>query len=326
MLSLAGCRFSELFEGIDLRKELMPKAILGRTGVEVSRLGLGTTPLFIESVSYAGAQAVLHRAVELGVTYIDTAPNYGSSDATYVEKKLGPAIKELRNEIFLVTKTESKDYAGTWDLLRQSLERMQTDHIDLIMLHNIGLESRFPDLDRVFSEDGAVGALREAKGQGLIRFIGISGHMYPTRVASLFDKPDIDDLDVFMNASNFVVQHSYNFEEKVWPKARERNIGLVAMKVLGGNPAGTHVKRIADEDYDDAVRYCLSIEGVSVAVIGCQSIGHVERAVRAVKNFTPLTADEWTNLASKGRALLHTEPWTVAPPAEPEEIYWGTTT
>jgi|GEM_PF-3429293 len=86
----------------------------------------------------------------------------------------------------------------------------------------------------LFGDRGAMGALREAKKQGVVRFIGASGHVHPTRFHEALDSGEID---VLMNAVNFVVQHTYDFEHKVWSRARSLNVGLVAMKVLGA-PCG----------------------------------------------------------------------------------------
>lgn len=299
MLALSGCRFGDLLSAIDITKELMPKATLGRTGVEVSRLGLGCTPF--NQLSDQEVESILQRALELGVTYVDVAPNYGTAEA-----KVGRAMKGFRDQLFLVSKTESPnrsrqgDDLGTWDLLQRSLDRLQTDYIDLVLLHNAGNAGRFPDVEHVYSDNGAMGALREAKNQGLIRYIGASGHEYPENFHSFLDKGDID---VLMNASNFVVRHSYNFEGLLWERARQENIGLVAMKVFGGYTAGQHVGRLCNDYYEESIRYALSEPDVAVAVIGVESVAHVERAAAAVRDFVPLSAEESAHLADVGATM-----------------------
>ena len=130
---------------------------------------------------------VLHRGLELGVDYLDVAPNYGNAETGFSEEKMGKTIKEIRDRVFLVTKTEEPTYEGTWKLLRQSMKRMQTDHFDLVHLHNFGHEPRFPDLELTLSDKGALGALREAKQQGVVRFIGASGHLHPSRFHDVMD-------------------------------------------------------------------------------------------------------------------------------------------
>ena len=218
-----------------------PRSTLGRTGAKVSRLGIGCAYFQRKHVTPDDVTATLHRALELGVNYLDTAPNYGSEETGFAEEKMGPAIREMRDKFFLVTKTEEPTYEGTWKLLQQSMKRMQTDRLDLVHLHNFGDAKMWGDHKLVFGDKGAMGALREAKKQGVVRFIGASGHLHPTRFHEALDSGEID---VLMNAVNFVVQHTYDFEHKVWSRAQSLNVGLVAMKVLGG--AAPQSRRLQD--------------------------------------------------------------------------------
>ncbi len=281
----------------------VPHAVLGRTNVEVSRFAIGCAPLQREHVKIEDIGEIFHRAIELGINYLDVAPNYGTS-----EEKMGPALKEIRDKFFLVSKTEEPSYEGTWRLLRQSMKRLQTDHIDMVHLHNFGLESRFVDLDEVFGDEGAMGALREARKQGVIRFIGASGHLHPSRFHATLDTGEID---VLMSAVNFVVQHTYDFEHKVWSRAHRENIGLVAMKVLGGF-RGAGGFRLPEESYEQAVRYALSIPGVSCAVIGIESMTELEKAAETVARFEPLSQEEAHQLSLQGLKLAGTSDWQKA--------------
>lgn len=296
---------AEVGPSLDVR---VPRAVLGRTGVEVSRLGVGCAPFQRKHVSRADVREVLQQALELGVNYLDVAPNYGNAEIGFSEEKMGPAIKDIRHRVFLVTKTEEPTYDGTWKLLRQSMQRLQTDYLDLVHLHNFGHEPRFADLDRVLGDEGALGALREAKRKGIVRFIGASGHLHPSRFHAVLDTGDID---VLMNAVNFVVQHTYDFEHKVWARARRENIGLVAMKVLGGQ-AGGNGFRLPENHYDKAIRYALSIPGLACAVIGMESIAELQQAARAVADFEPLTDGEAHEIAKQGLELAATEGWQSA--------------
>ncbi|MDP2897815.1 MAG: aldo/keto reductase [bacterium] len=281
-------------------KAKMPQGILGRTGEKVSRLGVGCWIFGTERMSVDDSAATLHRAVELGVTYIDTAPNYGNA-----EEKMGQTIKEIRDKIFLVTKTEEPSYEGTWRLLRQSLKRLQTDRLDLVHIHSIGSEDIFADLNFALGDKGALGALREAKKQGVIRFIGASGHHYPSRFHRVLEYHEID---VLMNAVNFVAQHTYDFENKVWCRARQQNLGLAAMKVLGGAGPGGKGFQLPEECYELAIRYALSIAGVSCAVIGMGGVAELERAAATVAKAQPLSEEETFDLYRRGMDLLTGNP------------------
>jgi uncharacterized protein len=284
----------------------MPTAVLGRTGAEVSRLGIGCAYFRRKQVSVEQTAAVLHRAVELGVTYLDTAPNYGTPETGFSEEKMGPTIKGIRDKVFLVTKTEESTYEGTWKLLRQSLNRLQTDHLDLVHLHNLCLESRFPDLKLTLSEKGALGALREAKKQGVIRFIGASGHLNPSRFHAVLDT---GDMDAVMCAVNFVVQHTYDFESKVFARARSQNIGLVAMKVLGGAGGGDKGFSVPEEYYERAIRYALSIPGLACAIIGIDNVEHLEKAAQTAARCRPLSEEEAYALSKVGLEMAGTPTW-----------------
>ena len=284
-------------------KEGMKYATLGRTGINLSILGVGCAPLGQTYSNQQAADEVLHRAVELGVTYIDTAPNYAKA-----EERMGNVMREVRDKIFLATKTEERSYAGTWKLIRQSLKRMNTDHIDLIYVHNWGFEERFPDMNYALGNKGALGALREARRQGVIRFIGASGHLHPSRFHKILDTGEID---VLMNAVNFISQHTYDFEHKVWARAQQENIGLVAMKVLGGsNSEAGH--RIPGEYYKQAIRYCLSLPGVTTANVGMKSVSELEQCVQVVKEFKPLSAEEAYELSGVGLKLAQTDEWKLS--------------
>ena len=283
----------------------VPNVELGRTGAAVSRLGVGCAHFQRPHITPENVSEVLHRALEIGVNYLDTAPNYVTGDS-HAEEKMGPAIKEIRDKVFLVTKTEEPTYDGTWQLLRESMQRLQTDRLDLVHLHNFGEQSRFRHLGEVFSDKGALGALREAKKQGVVRFIGASGHLYPSRFN---DALNTGEIDVLMNAVNFVTQHTYNFEEKIWKRAREENIGLVAMKVLGG-AAGTAGYKVPPDQYENAIRYAMGIPGCHCLVIGVASVQELEQAARVIARNELLADDERARLAELGLELAMSEGWT----------------
>jgi uncharacterized protein len=284
----------------------IPAVMLGRTGVKVSRLGIGCAHFKRKHVGIDDVRTILHRALEFGVNYLDTAPNYGNEELGFAEEKMGPALKEIRDQMFLVTKTEETTYEGTWRLLRRSMQRLQTDYLDLVHIHNLGLVERFPDLQFTFGKKGALGALREAKKLGVVRFIGASGHLFPARFHFALDSGEID---VLMNAVNYVVKHVYNFEDKIWSRARYENVGLVAMKVLGG--AGSEGKgfRLPADVYERALRYALSIPGLACAVVGIASVAELEQAVATCARFKPFSAEEAYQVARQGLEMAGSGPW-----------------
>jgi uncharacterized protein len=182
---------------------------------------------------------------------------------------------------------------------------MQTDRIDLVHLHNYG-DQQWDDHKLVFGDRGAMGALREARKQGVVRFIGASGHVHPTRFHKALDSGEID---VLMNAVNFVVQHTYDFEHKVWSRAQSLKIGLVAMKVLGGAVNQDAGFRVNEKHYEQAIRYALSVPGIAVAVIGLENISELEKAASVVASAQPLSSQESLELARVGLELSGTPEW-----------------
>lgn len=284
----------------------VPDNPLGRTGVRVSRLGIGCAYFQRKRVTPDDVRGTLHRALELGVNYLDTAPNYGSVETGFAEEKMGPAIAEIRDKVFLVTKTEEPTYEGTWKLLRQSLRRMRTDRVDLVHLHNFGDENLWGDRKRIFGDNGAMAALREAKRQGVVRFIGASGHVHPTRFHEALDSGEID---VLMNAVNFVVRHTYDFEHKVWSRARHMGVGLVAMKVLGGAARELGGFKLDEQYYERAIRYALSVPGIATAVIGLENVAELDKAAAVVAGSKPLSSEEDLALAKVGLELAGSREW-----------------
>src|SRR5688572_18243211 len=151
--------------------KLAPQRTLGKTGVKVPLIGYGTSPLGKpDKVPPKEAVRLINHAIDRGITYIDTSPDYGS------EPHVGEVMRTRRDEVFLATKINRRSKDGVLDEIKESLQRLQTDHIDLVQVHAV---SAWADLEQALAPDGAVAALEEARDQGLIRFIGITGHARP---------------------------------------------------------------------------------------------------------------------------------------------------
>jgi predicted aldo/keto reductase-like oxidoreductase len=294
---LAACGKKSLTESetIGLESATIPKRILGRTNGRVSTLVLGMGPLGISREKPEIVEALVNEIIDIGVNYIDVAPNYGNG-----EEKLGPIMQARRNEVFLATKVEEESKDGALRQMKESLAKMHTDHLDLVHLHNIG----GMDLKKVLGKDGALAGLKEAKKDGTIRFIGISGHERPMK---FIEALDTDEIDVVMCVLNFVDKHTYDFESKVLPTAMEKNAGIVAMKVLGGAIGMRYDQPtpalMPKEHYTNAIRYSLGLPGVSTISIGIGNRDEMLQAVEAVKNYTPLAKSEKAMLDQNGQIL-----------------------
>lgn len=261
----------------------LPTRPLGATGVSVPVLGYGTAPLGKPDVSRQHAEACLNHAIDVGVTYLDTSPGYGS------EPHIGAVMRTRRDEVFLATKVDRRSREGVLSELKESLERLQTDHIDLIQVHAV---NAWADLEQVLAPDGTVAALEEAREQGLVRFIGITGHARPEILGQALERYAFDTVLVALGMADRLVTSPETF---VLPRAAERNIGVIAMKVFGH---GVFPRR------DLALRYSLGLPGVSLAILGMDDIAQIDENVRLTRHLSPLTADEEEVLVGDVRPLV----------------------
>lgn len=276
----------------------LPTRTLGKTGVKVPILGLGTVALG-NMANEKDAIALLNKAIDLGVTYIDTAPprtrqaiitGYGKA-----HKLINGVLKERRKEVFIVTKCLETDGTKTLDLARSNLKELGIEQADLIYTHSIG--HAIYEFDQLVGDKGPMATLEKAKRDGLTRFVGITGHNRPEKFAQVIQKRDID---VMMNAVNVVDRHTYDFEEIVWPIARKKNIGLVAMKVFAGGIASC---KMPAKLHEASFRYALSVPGVAIAVIGMGKMQELEQNVAWAKAFKPMSKDEATELKEETIAV-----------------------
>jgi aryl-alcohol dehydrogenase-like predicted oxidoreductase len=240
---------------------------------------------------------LINRAIDLGVTYIDTAPartriapftGYGRA-----QQYLNGVLKERRKEVFIVTKCLETEGGHVVELLQKNLKELGIEQADLAYTHSIG--HAMYEFDALVADNGPMAALQKAKADGLTRFVGITGHNRPEKFAKVIERRDID---VMMNAVNVVDRHTYSFEQLVWPSARGKNIGLVAMKVLGGSISATPCKMPANLR-QASFRFAQSVPGVALTVIGMGTIKELEQNVEWARTFKPLTADEATQLKEK---------------------------
>jgi uncharacterized protein len=276
----------------------LPQRLLGRTGVRVPILGLGTV-----AVGNIGDQkravTLLNRAIDLGVTFIDTAP--ASTRQAIItgyaraQRYLNGVLRERRKEVFLVTKCLETDGNRTIALLRSNLKELGVEQVDLAYTHSIG--HAIYDFDALVGDKGPMAAMERARKDGLTRFVGITGHNRPEKFARVIARRRID---VMMNAVNIVDRHTYAFENVVWPEARKQRIGLVAMKVFGG---GIRSCKMPKDLMQTAFRFAQSVPGVALTVIGMGSERELEQNVEWGRTFKPLTIAEANELRQRTVAL-----------------------
>ena len=282
----------------------LPARVLGKTGVTLPILGFGTAAAGVRLNTREAVQ-LYETAFRAGITYFDTAPEFAGYGQAQVQ--LSYLLKQVRQHIFLVTKCYEPDGDRALRLLENSLRELGTTYADVVFVHSVGADKMDPRV--VFSKYGTYAALMKAKSLGLTRFVGLSGHSRPSRFVQALRHFDID---VLLNAVNFVDRHTYNFEEQVWPAAAHANIGLIAMKVFGGaqdpSPNTISHSRMPVEYHDLAFRYALSQPRACCAVIGMATSDELEENLGRARLFRPLSPLEAGRLHEAGALLARR--WT----------------
>lgn len=244
----------------------MIKNILGKTGLEVSGIGLGGIPL--QRLTQEDAIEVIKEVKKQGINFIDTAIGY-----TVSEGYIGNALKVVgRENFYLATKAMGYTYDTMKEFIEKSLHNLNVEYIDLYQIHNVSKQEQF---DNVISENGAFKALKEAKEKGLIKHIGVTSHN-----VSLLEKfLDYDVIETIQFPFNIVEQQA----TELFKKAKEKNVGVIAMKPLAGG---------AIQDGEIALKYILNSGLVSIAIPGMDSIEQVIKNSKVANDLTPLTEND----------------------------------
>jgi aryl-alcohol dehydrogenase-like predicted oxidoreductase len=240
----------------------------------VTQFALGGEGVLRTHGRRAEAVAVIHRALDQGVNYCDTAPAYASSLDYY-----GAALGERRRDVFLASKTHDRTRDGSLRLLDESLKRLRTDHLDLWQLHDL----RTPgDLRTIFGRGGALEALIQARAEGRVRFLGLTGHHDPAILLDAMGRFDFDTVLVALNSADV---YRLSFAHTVLVEAARKEMGVIGMKVyaagalIGGGSPGLAPA--------EAMGYVLSLPGISTVVIGCSSPDEVDANAEIARAFRP---------------------------------------
>ena len=269
-------------------QEEIPRRPFGRTGVEVSALGLGGYDVGKYGVERE-AMGVVHAAVDAGVTFMDNAWEYNEGKS---EEWMGKALVGRRDKVFLMSKlcSHGRDKAFSLRMLEESLRRLKTDHLDLWQIHEVVYDD---DPDRHFAKGGAVEALAEAKRQGKVRFVGFTGHKDPAiHLKMLAHGFPFDACQLPLNAFDASFR---SFERQVLPELARRDIAAIGMKSMGGG--GEPIKGAAITPHE-ALRYAMSLP-VAVTVSGIPSLAILQQNLEVARGFTPMPAAEMQALRAR---------------------------
>ena len=271
----------------------MPTRNLGRTGYRVGLFSLGGQAALEQPNNEARAVPLIEKAIDLGVNYVDTSARYGGEQDRWSERYFGQVLKRRRKEVFVATKTHDRTRDGSLRHLERSLQLLQTDHIDLWQLHNL---ARKEEIDQIFAPGGALEALIQARDQKIVRHLGITGHADPAVLLEAMERFPFDAILLALNAAD---RHHLPFAEKLLPRAVEKEMAIIGMKIpsrglllsswkppsdpaarfYGASP-GPLVMR-------EALRYVLSLP-VSTVIVGVDSIAQLEENVEIARSFVPV--------------------------------------
>ncbi|MBO9999957.1 MAG: aldo/keto reductase [Cyanobacteria bacterium SID2] len=271
--------------------EPIPERTLGETGVVLPMFGLGgagRTPLSKEGQERE-AQDLIEGALQLGIRYFDTAADYGPS-----EKNLGKVLAPYRDRLFIASKTAVRDRDGAWRELERSLRRLKTDYLDLWQLHHVSLPE---ENEEIFSQRGAIHAIEEAKEQGLVRLVGITGHHDPDVIVEGLRRYRFDTTLIPVNAVE--IHHPHSFVSTVMPVAREQNLGTIAMKV----PAwGRLLQPGLLDGMHQALGYTLSVPGVHSCIVAVENLAQLEQNITLARQFELLDEEAMVAISQRTAA------------------------
>jgi len=291
----------------------MPTRNLGKTGYRVGIFSLGGQAALERANNFDAAVPIIERALDLGVNYIDTSSIYGGPER-WSEQYVGRVMARRRREAFVATKTKERTRDDSMRMIEKSLKLLQTDHVDLWQLHDIGTMT---DVNAVFAKGGAMEALLEMQQQKVVRYLGITGHYRPDALIECIKRHPFDTVLMAMNAAD---PHHFSFNQDLLPLAVERQMGIIGMKVPArGRILSTWTPPPIEQQKHswegmvlaptpgtitmrEAMYYTLS-RPVSTVIIGCDTIAQLEENVQLARDFTPLSDAQTASLVARAEPV-----------------------
>ena len=270
----------------------IPKRRLGKTGLDVSILGLGGEGVLRTFGNEKTADELINTAIDAGVNYLESARAYAGSEQYY-----GAALKGRRDKVYLASKSHARDKAGALAHLHETLANMKTDYLDLWQIHDVRTDG---DIEEIFGPGGAIEAFREAKESGKTRFVGVTGHHDPAVIKRCLEIFEFDTVLIPVNPA----EPEYKcFLEEVVQVAGAGDVGIVGMKVFLRGRLNAPKKLLFS--------YALS-QPISTAVIGCDTVEQLKENIESAISYTPLKYKEVQRLhqivAPYARDLMYYKP------------------
>ncbi len=280
-----------------VRRGDMVYRTLGRTGAEVSLIGLGGFHIG-KQADESESLRIIHAAIERGVTFLDNCWDYNEGRS---EERMGKALADgRRDKVFLMTKIDGRTKAAAARQIDESLARLKTDRVDLMQFHEV---IRLEDPDRIFGEGGAYEAMREAKAAGKLRFIGFTGHKDPLVHARMIEVAARHGVvfDAVQMPINVMDAHFRSFARNVLPLLLRDGSGVLAMKTFGDHAILDHVTQSKASTPVELLHYSMS-QPVSVVITGIDSLPILDQALEAARTFEPMSAAQQATLLDKMKA------------------------
>ena len=269
---------------------------LGRTGEKVSAIGLGGAHIGNPALESESIK-LIRSAIDQGITFMDNSWDYHQGKS---EVRMGKALRDgYREKVFLMTKIDGRSRQGAESQINESLQRLQTDHLDLLQFHEI---IRMDDPDRIFAAGGALEAVFEAKKAGKLRYIGFTGHKDPAihlHMLELAAKHQFH-FDTVQMPLNVMDAHFRSFEHQVLPVLLKEQIGVLGMKSMG---SGDILKSKAVTPIE-CLHYALNLP-TSVVINGIENMKLLDQAFEATRTFKPMSPDEVAALLAKTTQLAN---------------------
>ena len=278
----------------------VPTRELGRTGVRVSIVGLGGYHLGLPEETES--IRIVRRALDQGMTFLDNCWDYNDGES---ERRMGKALRDgYRAKAFLMTKLDGRTAKSAADQLEQSLQRLQTDVIDLVQIHEV---IRKDDPERCFAKGGAIEALVAGRKAGKLSFIGFTGHKDPDIHRHMLDVARANGFhfDAVQMPINVLDAHYRSFEHEIIPVALKDGVAVLGMKSMGAGLILVSGTASAEE----CLRYAMSVPGVSVTITGCDSMSILEQALHVAVKFKPMSDDERAALLARTAAAAQKGKW-----------------
>ncbi len=271
-------------------REGIPYRILGRTGEEVSIIGLGGSHIGVQPSEQESIR-IIRAALDNGVNFLDNSWDYHGGQS---EIRMGKALRDgYRHKAFLMTKFDGRTRESAARQIDESLRRLKTDYIDLIQFHEI---IRMEDPERIFSQGGALEAALKAQEAGKARYIGFTGHKSPDIHLRMMEiaRESGFRFDTVQMPLNVMDAHYDSFEKRVLPVLMTEGIGVLGMKPMGGQIIlNSNVVTPVE-----CLHYVMNLP-VSVVITGCDSLPILEQALGAARSFRTMDKDEISSLLAK---------------------------